>query len=255
MFSAPAEAYDAFMGGYSHLLAPPFAEFAAADAGQRIVDVGCGPGALTEVLAAVVGPASTCAADPSPGFVAACASRVPGADVRTAPAEALPWDDASFDAALAQLVFAFVGDPPQGLAEMCRVVRPGGVVAACTWDLDEMAMLRRFWDAALVLQPAAPAEGSATRFANRRDIEELWRSGSLADVAVEPIDIEREYADFDAYWQPFLAGIGPAGAYCVALDEDARVALREECRRQLGTPAGSFTLPARAWAVRGRLSS
>jgi ubiquinone/menaquinone biosynthesis C-methylase UbiE len=253
VFSAPAEAYDAFMGGYSRLLAPRFAAFAGIAAGQRVVDVGCGPGALTEVLAGLVGPESVAAADPSPGFVAACASRVPDADVRAAPAEALPWDDGAFDASLAQLVFAFVGDPSAGLAEMTRVVQTGGVVATCMWELDAMAMLRTFWDAASMFDTAAPAEGSRTRFANRGELEQLWRSGRLDEVVVEAIDVEREYPDFESYWRPFLAGIGPAGSYCAALDPDARDAVREECRRRLGAAERGFTLAARAWAVRGRV--
>jgi ubiquinone/menaquinone biosynthesis C-methylase UbiE len=252
VFSAPADSYDAFMGGYSRLLAPRFAAFAGIAPGQRVADVGCGPGALTQVLADLVGPGSVAAADPSPGFVATCAHRLPGVEVSEAPAEALPWSNASFDGVLAQLVFAFVSDPSVGLAEMTRVVRPGGVVATCMWDLDEMMMLRTFWDAASALEPAAPTEGTRLRFGNRAELEHLWWSGTLEDLAVEPIDVEREYVDFDAWWTPFLAGVGPAGSYCAGLEPEARDALRDECRHRLGAPGGTFTLPARAWAVRGR---
>ena len=251
MFSVP-DAYDDFMGRWSRLLAPEFAAFADVAPQQRVLDVGCGPGALTEVLGARVGNDRVSASDPSPQFVDACRSRVPGADVREAPAESLPFADASFDVTLAQLVFPFVGDARAGVAEMKRVTTPSGIVATCTWDLENMEMLRVFWDAAVSLDASAPAEGGRTRFGNRDDVEALWRDSDLRDVTVAPIDVTRTYRDFDDYWTPFLAGIGPAGAYCTSLASDARDALRDECRRRIGASNATITLSARAWAVRGR---
>src|SRR5437764_6906828 len=133
-FNVSADAYDRFMGRYSSRLAAQMADLAGVEAGQRVVDVGCGPGALTEELVRRVGAEEVTAADPSEPFVAAVAERFPGVDVRLAAAEELPFPDGTFDAALAQLVVHFMADPVRGLAEMARVAREGGVVAACVWD-------------------------------------------------------------------------------------------------------------------------
>lgn len=149
-FQASGEAYDLFMGRYSRPLAVVFADAAEIGRGQTALDVGCGPGALTAVLVDRLGAESVSAFDPSGPFVADCTARHPGVDVRLGRAEAIPFDGDQFDAALAQLVLHFVSDPQMVVAEMRRVVHPGGIVAACVWDFDGgMEMLRRFWDAAL----------------------------------------------------------------------------------------------------------
>jgi ubiquinone/menaquinone biosynthesis C-methylase UbiE len=251
-FAVRADAYDRYMGRYSRLLAPRFAEFARLEPAWRVLDVGCGPGALTSELAGRVGAHRVAGANPSPSFVSSCASRVPGADIRLAPAEQLPWPAAAFDAVLSQLVVSFLDDPGAGLLEMRRVVRQDGVIAACTWDYGgEMQMLRTFWDAALALDPAAPDEARVMRYTDSSSLRKLWIRGGIRDVEVAPLVVHVEYAGFDDYWQPFLTGTGPGGQYCVSLDEPHRAALRDECRRGLGAPTGSFTLAARAWAARG----
>src|SRR5207342_2642742 len=142
------DTYDNFMGRYSRVLAPKFARAAEVAAGQDVLDVGCGPGALTAVLAGVVGADHVAAADPTEPFVEQCRARVPGADVRLAQAEALPFADESFDRTIAQLVFHFVSDPIASVGEMKRVTRTGGKVAACVWDFTGgMTMIRAYWDA------------------------------------------------------------------------------------------------------------
>jgi SAM-dependent methyltransferase len=250
-FAVPGEAYDRFMGRYSRELAAPLIEFAGIEPGMRVLDVGCGPGALAERLAATVAPELVSAADPSESFVAACAQRVAGADVRHAQAEELPWPDEQFDAALAQLVVNFMRDAHAGVAEMRRTVRRGGVVAACTWDYgDAMQMLRAFWDAAAALDPDAPDEADM-RFRTPEELDELWRAVGLDDVETRPLVAATTYADFDELWEPFTFGIGPAGAYCAALDPPGRQALRDQLFARLGSPAGPITMTARAWAVRG----
>src|SRR4051794_25572047 len=133
-FLVAADSYDRFMGRYSRLLSPQLCDLAGVVAGQRVLDVGCGPGALTTELVARVGPAAVSAVDPSEPFVAAARERHPDVDVQLAAAEQLPFPDASFDASLAQLVVQFMADPAAGIAEMRRVTREGGVVAACVWD-------------------------------------------------------------------------------------------------------------------------
>jgi ubiquinone/menaquinone biosynthesis C-methylase UbiE len=247
-FAAPAEAYDRYMGRWSRRLAPLLADFAGVARGMRVLDVGCGPGSLTEHLAARVGAGQVSAVDPSEPFAAACAARVPGADVKVAGAERLPWADGSSDVVLSQLVVNFLGDPLAGVREMARVAGPG-VVAAAVWDYERMGMLRPFWDAALALDPDAPAEHLVMRFGKPEELRELWLDAGLEDVETDVLEVEQEYAGFDDWWEPFTLGVGPAGRYCADLEPAAREALREECRRRLGD---SLRLRAAATAARSR---
>ena len=133
-FDVSADAYTRFMGRYSEPLAARFADLAGVRPGQRALDVGCGPGALTAELADRLGAGEVCAVDPSESFAAAARERLPGSTVGVAAAERLPFPDRTFDAALAQLVVHFMADPVAGLREMGRVTRAGGVVGACVWD-------------------------------------------------------------------------------------------------------------------------
>jgi ubiquinone/menaquinone biosynthesis C-methylase UbiE len=251
-FDVSGDAYDRFMGRYSRELAPVFAGFAHVEPGQLVVDVGCGSGVLTEELGRRVGAESVAGVDPSP-LLAACARRVPGADLRPGTAEELPWPDDSFDAALSQLVIHFMDDPVAGTSEMARVVRPGGVVASCTWDFaGGMTLLRRYWEAARELDPGL--EGETRSFGSREELDGLWRQVGLEDVETEALDVSTHYADFDELWGSFQQGVGPAGEYVASLDVDGRSSLREGLRRRLGEPSGCFALDVRAWAVRGRVS-
>lgn len=250
-FAVAGEAYDRFMGRYSRELAPRFMDFAGIEPGLSVIDVGCGPGALTKTLAERVGAGHVAAVDPSEPFVAACAERVPGADVRQAAAEELPWPDGAFDAALSQLVINFLRDAPAGAAEMRRVVPPGGIAAACTWDYgDGMQMLRAFWDAAKALAPDAPDE-SGMRYRTSEELAELWRGAGFADVETGSLTVETTYTGFEDFWQPITFGVGPAGAYYKELGAERQAVLRDRLYERLGSPAGPFTLSARAGAVRG----
>jgi SAM-dependent methyltransferase len=251
-FDVAGDAYDRFMGRYSRELAPAFIEFARIEPGMRVLDVGCGPGALSERLAVTVGADRLTAADPSEPFVAACRERVPGADVRQSEAEELPWGDDGFDAALSQLVVNFMRDPLAGVSEMRRVVRDGGVVAACTWDYgDGMEMLRLFWEAARSLDEAAPDEGRTMRYRSTEELDALWREAGLGDVETGYLTVDTTYSGFDDLWEPFTFGVGPAGSFCAALDPPTREELRVRLREKVGSPAGAFSLGARACAVRG----
>jgi ubiquinone/menaquinone biosynthesis C-methylase UbiE len=249
-FAVGGDKYDRFMGRYSRELAPRFIEFAGVGRGT-VVDVGCGPGALTERLVERVGAANVAAADPSEPFVAAATERAPGADVRLAPAEELPWEDDQFDAALCQLVVNFMRDADAGVSEMRRVTRPGGVVAACTWTYEDMDMLREFWDAARRLDSGAPHEATTMLYRGAEELAELWQRVGLNDVVTDDLRVETAYAGFDDLWEPFTHGVGPAGAYLAKLDSGQREQLRAELFRGLGEPAGEFTLSATAGAARG----
>jgi SAM-dependent methyltransferase len=248
--------YDRHVGRYSPELASALIAVAEIERGQRALDVGCGTGALAEALAEALGADSVAAIDPAPASVETCVRRVPGADVRVRRAEALPFGDGEFDAALAQLVVPWMSDPPRGVAEMRRVVRPGGVVAACTWDFATgMTMLRTFWDAAVAVdRPRATQAGALdrTRLCDPDELRELWARTGLLEIDAGELVVGADYADFDDLWWPFTAGVGGSGRYCASLDEVGREALREEVHRRLGSPTGPFRLTARAWYVRGR---
>jgi SAM-dependent methyltransferase len=249
-FDVSGDAYDTFMGRYARELAPVFADFARVRSGQNVLDVGCGSGILTGELAARVGPENVAAVDPSP-LVEAAAARVPGADVRRGAAESLPWPDASFNAALAQLVLHFLDDPVAGLEEMRRVTRPGGTVAACSWNFDEMHLLGTFWQAARTIAPAAPAE--TLEMASLESFAELGERAGLDDVEGGSLDVSSRYQSFDELWASFQLGVGPAGNYISRVDPETREAIRDEYRRRIGDPSGSFSLDAQAWALRGRV--
>jgi SAM-dependent methyltransferase len=249
-FDVSGDAYDRFMGRYSRELAPVFADFGRIGSGQKVLDVGCGSGVLTEELAGRVGPENVSAVDPSP-LVDACAARLPEADVRKDAVEELPWPDGSFDAALAQLVIHFLDDPVVGVTEMRRVVRPGGVVAACSWDFPAMQLLRTFWESARHLDPAAAGETLPYRTLD--ELASLGSEAGLESVETDALEVSSRYEDFDDLWGSFLLGVGPAGQHCVSLAPDAQAAVRDEYRRRVGDPTGSFALTATAWAVRGRV--
>jgi SAM-dependent methyltransferase len=253
-FRTTAEAYDRYMGRYSRPLADRFADAAGVAAGQHALDVGCGPGALTGCLVQRLGAGSVAAVDPSEPFVSGFATRHPGVDVRLGSAEALPFDTGRFDVALAQLVLHFVDDPDAATGEMRRVVRPGGTIAACVWDFDAgMQMLRTFWDAALAVVPDAPDEAHTRRFGRPGEISELFVAAGLEDVTESTLDVSSTYAGFDELWSGFLEGIGPAGAFCVSLDERQREKLRGELFALVGSPTGPFALTAMARSAIARV--
>jgi len=250
-FVASAEHYDRFMGRYAPTLAVALCDAAGVAAGMRVLDVGCGPGGLTHELVARTGAERVAAIDPAPQFAEACRERHPGADVRVGPAEELPWEDGSFDATLAQLVIAFMRDPDRGVREMARVTRPGGVVAACMWDLHEsgMTMLNTFWSAVREIVPDAGGEHRRPGTA-RGDIAAHLERAGLQDVEDGDVGARAEYAGFDDFWNPFTFAVGPAGQFLRTLDPERQAAVREGCRRAL--PAdGPFALDARAWFARG----
>ncbi len=251
-FLTSGDAYFRFMGRYSQPLAPAFADAADVARGVMVLDVGCGPGALTRELVVRLGAGSVHACDPSPPFVAACAARNPGVEVTQGRAEDLPYEADTFDVVLAQLVMHFVSDPQAAVAEMIRVLHPGGRVAVCVWDFERgMEMLRAFWDAAVALDPEAPDELRVMRFGRAGELLELLDEGGLSDVTEKELTVTSTYADFDELWNGFLAGIGPAGSYLVGLPQPEQVRLHEQLYSRLGSPTGGFTLEAVARAAVG----
>ena len=252
-FQAGDAAYDRFMGRYSTSLASALADAADVRPGQLVLDVGCGTGALTAELVRRLGADSVAAVDPSEPFVEACRRRYPGVDIHLGRAEELSFPDDGFDAALAQLVLHFVTDSAAAAQEMRRVVRSDGTVGACVWDMEGMTMLRVFREAVKATDPEAPAGADPRAFGREGEIAALFRAAGMRDVVGGALDVEVTYEDFDDFWSPFLTGIGPAGAYVASLDSERQAPLREEMRTRLGSPAGSFTLPARAWYATARV--
>jgi SAM-dependent methyltransferase len=253
-FAVAGRTYDAFMGRYSRGLGEPFCDAAGVVAGHRALDVGCGPGALTGVLIGRLGVDAVRACDPSPSFRDECAARHPGVVVELGRAESIPFGDDVVDHAMAQLVLHFVSEPERAAGEMARVVRPGGNVAACVWDFDDgMEMLRAFWDAATSIDPDAPDEARLLRFGRPGEIADLFASVGLADIEESTLRVSSTYDSFDELWEGFLAGVGPAGAYCVSLSGAHRERLRSALFTRLGSPTGSFTLGALARCAVGRV--
>lgn len=244
-FAVEGSTYDSFMGRYSLGLAEQFAYAAGVEPGYSALDVGCGPGALTGILVSRLGADRVYACDPSRTFRDECAARHPGVVVKLGRAESLPFGTDSVDHAMAQLVLHFVSEPPEAAREMARVVRPGGRVSACVWDFGEgMEMLRGFWDAALVIDPDAPDEARTLRFGRPGEIAELFASIGIDEIVESTLSSASTYGSFDELWSGFLAGVGPAGAYCTALSVADRGRLRSELFARLGSPTGSFTLGA-----------
>jgi len=248
-FDVPAEAYDRFMGLHSRQLAPQLLDLARLKAGDRMLDVGCGPGALTTEMVTRFGAGSVSAIDPSESFVAAARERHPGIDVQRATAEALPYPDHVFDAALAQLVVHFMPDPVAGLRGMARVTRRGGVVAACVWDhAGERTPVSVYWRAARDLGLTTRDE-SALPGARRGHLVELFGASGLRHVDDTVLVARIEYTRFDDWWEPFGFGVGPAGGSFLGLSPDDRGRLRERCEELVG-PA-PFELVSSAWAAGG----
>jgi SAM-dependent methyltransferase len=249
-FDVTADAYGRFMGRYSEPLATRFVDLVGVRPGQRVLDVGAGPGAVTAVLVDRLGAGAVAAVEPSAPFVDALTTRLPGVDVRSAPAEELPFDDHRFDLTLAQLVVHFMTDPVRGLNEMRRVTAPGGTVAASVWDFGGgRGPLSLFWRAAHDVDPAVVDE-SALAGARAGHLAELFAAAGLDDVRSSELTVSSRYADFDDWWRPYTLGVGPAGAYLAGLDDDRTQALRRRCAELL--PPGPGQIDATAWVALGR---
>jgi SAM-dependent methyltransferase len=253
-----AEAYERFMGRWSRLVAPPFVEFTGLPERGRMLDVGSGTGSLAFAIVERKGRVNVLGIDPSRQYVAYAMSRNTfrnRAGFEVGDAQELQFPGASFDAALSLLVFNFIPDPKKALAELRRVTRPGGRLSAAVWDYGAgMRMLRTFWDAAVQLDPEAEKlDEKHMPLCRAGELSDLWRQGGLEEIREQPIEVRMRFGSFADYWDPFLLGQGPAGAYVRRLDPGKRLALRDEVKRRLSLASEnmSFLLPARVWAVCG----
>lgn len=255
---AAGDLYEPYVGRWSRLVAREFLEWLAVPHARDWLDVGCGTGALAQAILDRNDPRSVKGVDASVGFVEHAKAHVDGERARfeVGDAQALPIDAASVDAAVSGLVLNFVPHPLRAVAEMARVVRPGGVVAAYVWDYaGKMELMRHFCDAAAALDRAAHELDEGRRFpiCKPGPLTEIFEKAGLRDVEVRAVDIPTAFRDFDDYWSPFLGGQGPAPGYAMSLSEERRAALRDRIRSGLPVgEGGTIRLIARAWAVRGR---
>ena len=248
-------AYERMMGVWSRFAGDVFLDWLGLPKGLRCIDIGCGNGAFTELLIARCAPAEVQGIDPSKGQLEFASGR-PGAKLaqfQQGDAMALPFPDNRFDAAFMALVIFFVPEPEKGVAEMARVVRPGGMVAAYAWDwpgggFPLFALLEEM--RAMGLKTMAPPSADASR---KDDMRRLWMGAGLEAVETRVIDVQRTFAGFEAYWETaLLAGsVGPAVKALPSRDADA---LKNRMRAKLAADAaGRITCGAFANAVKGRV--
>lgn len=252
---AAGDAYEQFMGRWSWAGAVRFLEWLNREPDQRWLDVGCGTGALTRAIAEFTQPQSIVGLDPSWAFVRYARQHLSETFFLVADGSALAMKSGMFDAVISGLSLNFMPQPQQALADMRRVTRPGGVVAAYVWDYaGKMEFLRYFWDAAVALDASAAALHEGRRFliCQPEPLRQLWQGAGLHAVSVEAIDIHTPFDDFESYWQPFTLGHFPAPHYVSSLGDMRANRLRDHLRTRIPVQDdGSIHLIARIWAVRG----
>ena len=257
--SKGADGYDQFMGRWSTRLAPMFLDFAGVAAGERIIDVGCGTGSLTFLIPARANIAIIEAIDYEEQFVEALRQRNtdPRISARQGDACALPFDKDQFDRALSMLVLHFVSDPHQAVAEMFRVVRPGGVIAATVWDtFGGMPSQRIFWDTIAAIEPGAFGRRGAALIKPMTFPGEMMRAFSVAgleQISETTLAIRMDFADFDDYWLPLINGQGTLAAFLSTLSEGVQERVRAGTRDAYlcDLPDGPRSFASVAWAVKG----
>jgi SAM-dependent methyltransferase len=258
---ANAEAYERFMGRWSRIVARQLLDVASLPERGSVLDAGSGTGSLAFAIAERYRQLHIVGIDPAAEYVAYASAKNPSperASFEIGDAQKLRFADASFDAAVSLLVFNFIPDPRRALRELRRTTKPGGVILAAVWDYgDGMRMLRVFWDAAVAVDPSAEKmDEKHMPLCGAGELSDLWRFGGLQDVREQAIEFNMRFESFVDYWEPFLLGQGPAGAYVHTLNAGRVAALREEIKRRLRLiPERPIELPARVWVVRGNVPS
>ncbi len=257
---ASDDAYEKYMGRWSRRIAPHFLDWLSIPAEANWIDIGCGTGVLSSNILAKCIPRSVVGIDPSEVFVEAARAQVRDSRFlcQQGNGEALSFEDAEFSVAVSGLVLNFIGDKNRAVAEMKRVVSPGGSVALYVWDYaGHMQIMRYFFDTASELDDRAKEfdDGLKAPICRPGPLSNLFKEAGLADIEVSHLDIPAAFDNFDDYWTPFLGGTGSAPKYCISLAQDAQARLREKLRSRLPTgPDGEILLAVRAWAVKGRVA-
>ncbi|MFL5308063.1 MAG: class I SAM-dependent methyltransferase [Polyangia bacterium] len=246
-------AYERYMGRWSQGAGESFLDWVRTLPGLRWLDVGCGNGAFTEMLAERCAPASIHGIDPSEAQLTFARTRpaLRSADLRKGDAMALPFAESAFDAAVMPLVIFFVSEPAQGVAEMARVVAPGGLVCAYAWDMPgggfPYAVLQQELNAMGVEVPKPPHPESSEIGALRA----LWAQAGLEAIEARAFPVERTFSGFDDYWET-VRGAPSMGPKLAAMSTADAATLQERLRGRLpGAASGSFTATARCHAIRG----
>ena len=258
---ADAEAYERFMGRWSRLIAPLLLDFTDIPDAGRVLDAGSGTGSLAFTIAGRRPRCQVVGIDPSKEYVSFAESRNrfgSRASFETGDAQQLHFAPATFQSSLSLFVINFIPDPEKALRELIRVTKPQGRISAAVWDYGSgMRMLRVFWDAVVSFDP--PAERLDEKhmpLCRSGELAELWTKAGLTEVDEKPLDATLQFQSFADYWDPFLLGQGPAGAYVRRLDRVRAERLRAEVKNRLRLPRENvaFALPTRAWAVRGTVA-
>jgi trans-aconitate methyltransferase len=252
-----ADAYDRYMGRWSRRVAPLFLDWLQPTAGKTWADIGCGTGELSGQISHRWAPKHLVGIDTSEGFIAVAKERVPSGEFRVGDAMNTGLPEQGCDFAVSGLVLNFVPDKAKALSEMARIVRPGGAAALYVWDYaGHMQIMRSFFDVARQIDPGSSAYDDAINapICRPEPLANAFTAAGLVDVQTAAIDVPAAFVDFDDYWTPFLGGMGSAPKYCMSVEEDVRVQIRDALRERLPTgPDGEILLAIRAWAVKGRV--
>jgi len=254
-------AYEVFLGRWTRRLADPLLDFARFPAAGRLLDVGCGTGSLACAMAARWPARNVVGIDIAAPYVAFARSQARFANLQFDLVDAirLPYADASFGGAAAQLVLNFVPNPIEVLHEIQRVTVPGSPVVAAVWDFRGGLVYQRiFWDTAAGFDPGAAVARDklfSGTLALPDGLPRLFESAGLDRVERTSITIRMDYANFDDYWKPLCGGQGPVGTYLASLAPDLRARIEEAVAwaYRSGAPDGPRSLAATAWAVRGEV--
>jgi SAM-dependent methyltransferase len=250
------EAYERLMGRWSRPTGAQFLDWLGLPEGLRWLDVGCGNGAFTEVLVARASPGEVIGIDPSEEQLAYARTRegAKPAQFQSGSAMALPFGDNGFDAAAMALVITFVPDPQQAVAEMARVVRPGGTVASYMWDIPGGGLPIEPIHAAMTSLGIAHAYPPGFAVSRLDAMRALWERAGLEAIDSRVIRIPVTYASFDEFWQSNSVPVGPAGKAINEMAPEAREKFKARLREQLPTdPDGRIAYEAFASAVKGRV--